>query len=158
MDLWNKTYTCQNYVVLYTNKIRQRFKRNCAFTSIHFVEWCLDLFFHLTAIFLWLFWGQVWEVTLTGADGLLWLKWVGSSLFICLPVSSNALLWSFAPQFMSFLYISFCFDGCSCTLTSPQTSCLPLSASETNKKALHYRTFAMHLNRKPPTNGTDHCA
>lgn len=77
---------------------------------------------------------SLWEVTLTGADGLLWLKWVGSSLFISLPVSSDALLWSFAPQFMSFYYISFCFDGCSCTPASPQTSCLPLSASETNKK------------------------
>lgn len=63
-------------------------------------------------------WPSLWEVTLIGADGLLWLKWVGSSLFISLPVSSDALLWSFAPQFMSFHYISFCFDGCSCTPAS----------------------------------------
>lgn len=101
---------------------------------------------------------SLWEVTLTGADGLLWLKWVGSSLFISLPVSSDALLWSFAPQFMSFYYISFCFDGCSCTPASPQTSCLPLSASETNKKTLHYGTSAMHLNRKLPTYWRDQCA
>lgn len=97
-------------------------------------------------------WPSLWEVTLTGADGLLWLKWVGSSLFISLPVSSDALLWSFAPQFMSFHYISFCFDGCSCTPASPQTSCLPLSASGVNEwKTLHYSTSAMHFNRKLPT-------
>lgn len=102
-------------------------------------------------------WPSLWEVTLTGADGLLWLKWVGSSLFISLPVSSDALLWSFAPQFMSFHYISFGFDGCSCTPASPQTSCLPLSASGTNEKQRITAHLQCTCNRKLPTYWRDYC-